>query len=50
MVDEVISKLIDDKLSQIVTMIPSNTEVNHAVFNINTNSASGPDGFIVLLF
>lgn len=44
-VEEVIPKLVDAKMNNILTMLPSRDEIKKAVFNLNKSGALGPDGF-----
>jgi len=45
LVEDVIPKLIDDTTNNLLIMIPSLEEVKKAVFDLNQDSAPGPDGF-----
>lgn len=45
LVDEVIPHLIDDHTNTLLTMMPSPAEIKHAVFELNSDGAPGPDGF-----
>jgi ribonuclease HI len=49
-VDDVIPKVIDDRLNSILTMLPSPEEIKNAVFDLNKDSAPGPDGFGAFFF
>ncbi|CAI8597349.1 unnamed protein product [Vicia faba] len=44
-VDEVIPALVTSSMNNILTILPSNEEIQNAVFNLNKNSTSGPDEF-----
>ncbi|MCI56496.1 RNA-directed DNA polymerase (Reverse transcriptase), partial [Trifolium medium] len=43
--DDVIPQVIDDRLNSILTMLPTPEEIKNAVFDLNNDSAPGPDGF-----
>ena len=45
LLDEVIPQMIDDTTNNLLTMIPSEAKVRNAVFNLNHDSARGPDRF-----
>ena len=45
LVEEAIPELLDDNVNNLLTMIPTSDEIKNAVFALNTDSASGPDGF-----
>ncbi|RHN42261.1 putative RNA-directed DNA polymerase [Medicago truncatula] len=50
LVDEVIPTIIDSSTNRLLTMIPSSKEIKDAVFDLNNNSAPGPDGFGAVFF
>lgn len=50
LVDSFIPTLVDDATNQILTTIPSLDEISVAVFNLNSDSASGQDGFGAVFF
>lgn len=43
--EEAIPNLIDDRMNQILTMIPSAEEIKDVVFYLNTDGAPNLDGF-----
>lgn len=45
MIDEVIPFLIDDEVNYMLIMLPFELEIKHAIFDLNRDSALGPDGF-----
>jgi hypothetical protein len=45
LVEEVIPKLVDDNVNNLLTILPSKDEIKHAVFDLNKDGAPGPDGF-----
>ncbi|MCH85515.1 RNA-directed DNA polymerase (Reverse transcriptase), partial [Trifolium medium] len=48
--DEVIPKLITEDVNALITLLPSHQEITTAVFALNKDSASGPDGFGAFFF
>jgi len=50
LVEETIPKIIDDTTNNLLTMIPSLSEVKAAVFDLNHDGAPGPDGFGACFF
>jgi hypothetical protein len=50
LVEEVIPKLITDRINHMLTLLPSNDEIKNAVFSLNNDSAPGPDGFGACFF
>ncbi|XP_024636247.1 uncharacterized protein [Medicago truncatula] len=45
LVEEVIPNLVTDSINTMLTMLPSQLEIKNAVFDLNKEGASGPDGF-----
>ncbi|XP_058783502.1 uncharacterized protein LOC131658194 [Vicia villosa] len=45
LVEDVILKLVSDQTNFLLTMLPTELEVHSAIFNLNKDSAAGPDGF-----
>lgn len=43
--EEVIPNLVDTKMNNILTMLPSRDKIKKAVFNLNMSGAPGPDVF-----
>ncbi|XP_058775306.1 uncharacterized protein LOC131649564 [Vicia villosa] len=50
LVDSTIPSLVDEATNRIITTIPSLEEISAAVFNLNGDDASGPDGFGAVFF
>lgn len=50
MVQEVIPKLITDRINNMLTLLPSFDEIKNAIFSLNKDSAPGPDGFGAIFF
>jgi mannosylglycoprotein endo-beta-mannosidase len=48
--EEVIPNLVTRDINAILTMLPSHDEIKAAVFNLNKDSAPGPDGFGAFFF
>jgi hypothetical protein len=45
LVEEVIPNLVGDNINALLTMLPSKEEIKNAIFDLNKDSAPGPDGF-----
>jgi hypothetical protein len=45
MIEEVIPELITDRINNMLTLLPSQEEITKVVFDLNKDSAPGPDGF-----
>jgi hypothetical protein len=50
LINDVIPSIINDSINAMLTMIPSPSEIKNAVFELNKDSALGPDGFGALFF
>jgi hypothetical protein len=50
LIAECIPKLINEDINNLLTLLPSHAEINHAVFALNSNGAPGPDGFGAIFF
>jgi len=50
LIEEVISNLITYRINDMLTLLPSNEEIQTAIFSFNSDSALGPDGFRALIF
>jgi NDP-sugar pyrophosphorylase family protein len=50
LIDDVIPNVINDRINDMLTMIPSPSEIKNVVFELNKESAPGPDGFGAFFF
>jgi hypothetical protein len=50
LIEDVIPSVINDRINDMLTMIPSPSEIKNAVFELNKESAPGPDGFGAFFF
>lgn len=50
LVEDVIPTLISDYTNNLLTLVPSQEEIKKAVFELNKDSAPGPDGFGAIFF
>lgn len=48
--EEVIPNIIDDTTNNLLTNIPTLSEVNNAIFDLNHDGAPGPDVFGACFF
>jgi mannosylglycoprotein endo-beta-mannosidase len=48
--EEVIPSLVTDEINALMTVLPSHSEIKSAVFDLNKDSAPGPDGFGAFFF
>ncbi|PNX96059.1 ribonuclease H [Trifolium pratense] len=45
LIEDVIPRLVNDNVNNLLTLLPSIVEIKNAVFAMNKNGAPGPDGF-----
>lgn len=50
LIRDVVPSLVNDITNEMLTMIPTADEIHRSVLNLNSNSASGPDGFGGIFF
>jgi hypothetical protein len=50
LVEEVIPNMISANTNSLLTMVPSHEEIKRAVFELNKDSAPGPDGFGAIFY
>jgi len=50
LVEDVIPHLVGEHINDMLTMLPSHEEIRKVVFNLNKDSAPGPDGFGAFFF
>jgi len=50
LIEEVVPDLITDRVNNMLTMLPTLEEISKGFFDLNKDSAPGPDGFGAIFF
>jgi hypothetical protein len=50
LIEEVVPKLITDRINNMLIMLPTREEISKVVFDLNKDSAPGPDDFGAIFF